>query len=110
MHDARLCPERKICKIRNCTRKHPTVLHTFNVREKSSVDVGVGTGDGTDTRVQNAMANAGECSSSLDLGAARLRTAIASIPVKIRSKSSNKQSLRMHFCTMEAALSSAPNH
>ena len=32
----------------------------------SSVDVGVGTGDSTDTPVLNAMANPGECSSSLN--------------------------------------------
>ncbi|XP_074639484.1 uncharacterized protein LOC141897759 [Acropora palmata] len=96
-HVARLCPERKICKIPNCTRKHPTVLHTFNVREKSSVDVGVGTGDSTDTPVLNAMANAGECSSSLDLGEARPRTAMAVIPVEIRSKSSNQTIITYAF-------------
>ena len=96
-HVARLCPERKICKIPNCTRKHPTVLHTFNVREKSSVDVGVGTGDSTDTPVLNAMANAGECSSSLDLGEARPRTAMAVIPVKIRSKSSRQTIITYAF-------------
>ena len=67
-HIARLCPERKICKIPNCTGKHLTVLHASNVREKSSVDVGIGIGDSTDTPVLNALANAGECSSSLDLG------------------------------------------
>ena len=65
-HVKRLCPERKICKIPNCTRKHPTVPHTSNVREKSSVDVSVGTWDSTDTPALNVMANAGECSSSLD--------------------------------------------
>ena len=96
-HVARLCPERKICKIPNCTRKHPTVLHTFNVREKSSVDVGVGTGDSTDTPVLNAMANAGECSSRLDLGEARPRTAMAVIPVKIRSKSSRQTIITYAF-------------
>ena len=67
-HVARLCPESKICKIPNCSGKHPTVLHKSNVREKSSVDVGIGTGDSTDTPVLNAMANAGVCPSSLDLG------------------------------------------
>ena len=67
-HVAWLCPERKICKISNCTGKHPTVLFTSNVCERSSVDVGIGTGDSTDTPVLNAMANAGKCSSSLDLG------------------------------------------
>ena len=96
-HVARLCPERKICKISNCTRKHPTVLHTFKVREKYSVDVGVGTGDSRDTPVLNAMANAGECSSSLDLGEARPRTAMAVIPVKIRSKSSNQTIITYAF-------------
>ena len=40
-HVAKLCPERKICKVPNCTRKHPTVPNTSNVREKSLVDVGV---------------------------------------------------------------------
>lgn len=89
-HVARLCPERKICKIPNCTPKHPTILHTSNVRERSSLDVGVRTGDSTDTSVLNAMANAGECSISLDLGAARPRTAMAVIPVKICLKSSNQ--------------------
>ncbi|XP_068690788.1 uncharacterized protein [Montipora foliosa] len=96
-HVARLCPERKICKIPNCTRKHPTVLHTSNVREKSLVDVGVGTGDSTDTPVLNAMANTEKCSSSLDLGEARPRTAMAVIPVKIRLKSSNQTIITYAF-------------
>ncbi|KAK2565490.1 hypothetical protein P5673_010560 [Acropora cervicornis] len=96
-HVPRLCPERKICKIPNCTSKHPTVLHTSNIREKSSVDVGVGTGDGTDTTVLNAMANAGECSSSLDLGEAHPRTAMTVILVKICSKSSNKTIITCAF-------------
>ena len=96
-HVARLCPERKICKIPNCTRKHPTVLHTSNVREKSSVDVGVGTEDSADTPVLNAMAYTEKCSSSLDLGEARPRTAMAVIPVKIRLKSSNQTIITYAF-------------
>ncbi|XP_068734645.1 uncharacterized protein [Montipora capricornis] len=96
-HVARLCPERKICKIPNCTRKHPTVLHTSNVREKSSVDVGIGTGDSADTPVLNAMANTEKCSSSLDFGEARTRTAMAVIPVKIRLKSSNQTIITYAF-------------
>ena len=87
----------KSAKFQNCTCKHPTVPHTSNVREKSSVDVGVGTGDSTDTPVLNAMGNAGECSSSLDLGEARPRTAMAVIPVKIRSKSSNQTIIMYAF-------------
>ena len=54
------------------------------------MDVGFGTGDNTDTPVLNALANAGECSSSLDLSEGRPKTAMAVIPVMIRSKSSNQ--------------------
>ena len=59
--------------------------------------MGVGTGDSTDTPVLNAMANAGECSSSLDFADARPRTAMAVIPVKIRSKSSNQTIITYAF-------------
>ena len=59
--------------------------------------MGVGTRDSTDTPVLNAMANARECSSSLDLGEARPRTAMAVIPVKIRSKSSNQTIITYAF-------------
>ena len=94
---ARLCPERKISKIPNCTCGIPQVLHASNVREKSSVDVGVGTEYSPDTPVLNAIANAGECSSSLDLGEARPRTAMAVTPLKIRSKSSNQTIITYAF-------------
>ena len=59
--------------------------------------MGVGTGDGTDTTVLNSMANAGECSSRLDLGEARPRTAMAVIPVKICSKPSNQTIITCAF-------------
>ena len=59
--------------------------------------MGVGTRDSTDTPVLNAMANAGECSSSLDLEEERPRTAMAVIPVKIRSKSSNQTIITYAF-------------
>ena len=37
-HVSKFCPERKACKITNCTRKHPSILHT-NFRERPTTDV-----------------------------------------------------------------------
>ena len=65
-HVARLCPQRKVCKIPNCSRKHPTVLHTTSVREKSSVDIGVGTENIADTQVSNAMASTAQHANTLN--------------------------------------------
>ena len=43
-HISRFCPQRKTCKIANCSRKHPSILHT-SPRERHTADVGVGTED-----------------------------------------------------------------
>ena len=61
------------------------------------MDVGVGTVDSADTPVLNVMANAAKCSSSLDPGEARPRTAMAVIPGKIRLKSSNQRIITYAF-------------
>ena len=59
--------------------------------------MGVETGVSTDTPVPNAMANAGECYCSLDLGEERPRTPMAIIPVKIHAKFSNKTIIMYTF-------------
>ena len=93
---ARFCPERKACKFPNCTRKHPTVLHTSSNRDKCSVDVGVGTGNSTEAPVLNGMVNTGKCLNGLNLEARR-RTAKAVIPVKVCSKENNKSVITYAF-------------
>ena len=81
-HVARLCPQCKVCKIPNCSRKHPTVLHTTSIREKSSVDIGVGTESIADTQVSNAMASTVQHANTLN-GDTYGRTAMAVVPVKV---------------------------
>ena len=79
-HVARLCPQRKVVKIPNCSRKHPTVLHTASVREKSSVDIGVGLESIADTQVSNAMASTVQHANILN-GEICGTTAMAVVPV-----------------------------
>ena len=88
-HVARFCPERKACKFPNCTRKHPTVLHTSSNRDKCSVDVGVGTENSTEAPVLNGMVNTDKCLNGLN--------AMAVIPVKVRSKENNKSVITYEF-------------
>ena len=95
-HVARFCPERKACKFPNCTRKHPTVLHTSSNRDKCSVDVGVGTENSTEAPVLNGMVNTDKCLNGLNQEARR-RTAMAVIPVKVRSKENNKSVITYAF-------------
>ncbi|XP_068735477.1 uncharacterized protein [Montipora capricornis] len=86
-HIARNCPKRKTCAIVNCTRKHPTVLHTNSVarcpeannataRTSSRVEV---------LRVQSAMVNTGERISPF-VGTDTSRTAMAIVPIKVWPK------------------------
>ena len=95
-HLARFCPERKACKFPNCTRKHPTVVHTLRNRDKCSVDVGVGTENSTEARVLNGMVNTDKFLNGLNQEARR-RTAMAVIPVKVRSKENNKSVITYAF-------------
>ena len=46
-------------KIANCTRKHPSILHT-RPRKASTTDVGVGTDDDISAQVRCSMANTDE--------------------------------------------------
>ena len=94
-HVARSCPERKACKFPNCTRKHPTVLHTSSNRDKCLVDVSVGTEDSTEAPVLNGMVNTDKCLNGNQ--EARRRTAMAVIPVKVRSKENNKSVITYAF-------------
>ena len=93
---ARFCPERKACKFPNCTHKHPTVLHTSSNRDKCSVDVGVGTENSTEGPVLNGMVNTDKCLNGLNQEVRR-RTAMAVIPVKVRSKENNKSVITYAF-------------
>ena len=87
-HVSRNCPQRKTCKIANCTRKHPSVLHT-RPREGSTAEVGVGTDEGIGSQVRCNMVNTDMNAQSHYLG--RYRTGMAVIPVKVKANSS--------FCT-----------
>jgi len=103
-HVARDCPERKVCKITNCTRRHPTVLHTPS-REKPTVDIGVGT-DRTDDipRVLNAMVNTDEFPNEV-AREVHSKTAMAIIPVKVRSRATNKAIVTYAFLDSRSSAS-----
>ncbi|KAK2561774.1 hypothetical protein P5673_015159 [Acropora cervicornis] len=92
----RLFPERKVCKIPNCSQKHPTVLHTASVCEKSSVDMGVGTESIADTQVSNAMASTVQHASTLN-GETCERTAMAIVPVKVHSRKTSQTVVTLAF-------------
>ena len=73
------CPERKTCTVANCTRKHPTILHTNTagrVRE-SDIPIASTSPHEESTRVPNGMVK-------ID----RSRIGIAAVPVKVWLKSS----------------------
>ena len=93
-HVSRNCPQRKTCKIANCTRKHPSVLHT-RPREGNTRDVGVGTGDGIDSQVRCNMVNTDMKAQSHHFE--RYRTGMAVIPVKVRAKDSDKTVITYAF-------------
>ena len=95
-HVARLCPQRKVCRIPNCSRKHPTVLHTASVREKSTVDIGVGTESIADTQVSNAMASTVQHANTLN-GETYGRTLMAVVPVKVHSRKNNRTVVTLAF-------------
>ena len=90
-HLAKVCPERKSCKIDGCPKKHPTVLHTQpweRPKEDTSVGSGIGVADGT-SQVRNGMACINNASCSLT-GAGFSRTGMAILPVKVRRRGSEK--------------------
>ena len=93
-HILRHCPERKTCKIANCTRKHPSILHT-RPRQASTTDVGFGTDDDIGAQVRCSMANTDENVASRSFE--RCRTGMAVIPVKLRVKGSDKSVVTYAF-------------
>ena len=93
-HVSRNCPQRKTCKIANCTRKHPSVLHT-RPREGSTTEVGVGTDEGIGSQVRCNMVNTDTNAPSHHLG--RYRTGLAVIPVKVKAKDSDKTVITYAF-------------
>ena len=107
-HVARFCPERKACKFPNCTRKHPTVLHTSSNRDKCSVDVGVGTENSTEAPVLNGMANTDKCLNGLNQEVRRRTAMLLFLSRSARRKTTSRLS-PTHFWTMEAVLPSVPN-
>ena len=100
------CTTRRTCKVTNCFKKHPTVLHTIpNIQRNNKVDKSTLTdkvhfqvaGDGPSTL--NDRANAfhvgltnGETGTVIpdQTGAGKPEIARAIIPVKVRSKETNK--------------------
>ena len=72
------------------------------------MDVGVGTENSPEAPVLNGMVNRDKGLNGLNQEARR-RTAMAVIPVKVRSKGNNKSVITTHFWTMEAVPLSVPN-
>ena len=90
-HLAKVCPERKSCKIDGCPKKHPTVLHTQpreRPKEDTAVGSGIGVADGT-PQVRNGMPCINNASCSLT-GAGFSRTGMAILSVKVRRRGSEK--------------------
>ena len=90
----RHCPQPKTYEIANCTRKHPSILHTWP-RQASTTDVGVGTDDDIGAQVRCSMANTDENIASRSFE--RFRTGMAVIPVKARAKGSDKSVITYAF-------------
>ena len=101
-HAARLCHQRIVSQIPNCSRKHPTVLHTASVREKSSVDIGVGTESIADTQVSNAVASTVQHANTLN-GETCGRTAMAVVPVEIHSRNTNRTGVTLTFLDSDSS-------
>ena len=104
-HLAKSCTTRRTCKVTNCFKKHPTVLHTIPNIQRNKVDKSTLTdkvhfqvaGDGPSTL--NDCANAfhvgltnGETGTVIpdQTGARKPEITRAIIPVKVRSKEMNK--------------------
>ena len=86
-HIARNCPKRKTCAIVNCTRKHPTVLHTNSVARCPEANNATASTSSREEvlRVQSAMVNTGGRISPF-VGTDTSRTAMAIVPVKVWPK------------------------
>ena len=78
-HAVKECPERKTCTVANCTRKHPTILHTNTTGRIRQSDIPITSTSPHEesTRVRNGMVK-------MD----RSRIGIAVVPVKVWLKSS----------------------
>ena len=86
-HTARNCPKRKTCAIVNCTRKHPTVLHTNSVARRPEANNATTSTSSREEvlHVQSAMVNADGKISAL-VGTDASKTAMAVVPVKVWPK------------------------
>ena len=86
-HTARNCPKRKTCAIVNCTRKHPTVLHTNSVARRPEANNATTSSSSREEvlHVQSAMVNADGKISAL-VGTDASKTAMAVVPVKVWPK------------------------
>ena len=105
-HLLRHCPQRKTCKIANCTRKHPSILH-IRPRQASTTDVGVGTDDDIGAQVRCSVANTDENVASRSFE--RCRTGMAVIPFKVRVKGSDKSVVTFSFfCICIATIQARP--
>ena len=91
-HVSRHCPQRKTCKIADCNRKHPSILHT-RPRQASTADVGTDDDIGAQVRCSMANTDANVASRSFE----RCRTGMAVIPVKVRVKGSDKSVVTYAF-------------
>ena len=78
-HAVKECPERKTCTVANCTRKHPTILHTNTTGRIRQSDIPIASTSPHEesTRVHNGMVK-------MD----RSRIGMAVVPVKVWLKSS----------------------
>ena len=96
-HISRFCPQRKTYKIANCSRKHPSILHT-SPRERHTADVGVGTENDADVQVQvrSSMVDIGMGAKSQTIHESG-RTAMAVIPVNVGARDTDRSVITYAF-------------
>ena len=97
-HTARNCPERKTCSFPNCSKKHPTVLHTNStVRSRPAADSPtIPTSNEETTRVHNGMASLDEDTRNTG-GASFPEIGMAVVPVKVWTKGSETPTITYAF-------------
>lgn len=114
-HLAKFCTARLSCKATNCFKKHPTVLHTiptFNnpkgnkvdkstltdeVHSQASGDSPSTSNDGGNKVHIGLTSGEGDADISIQIGAGKPVIARAIIPVKVRSKETNKTVITYAF-------------
>ena len=97
-HTARNCPKRNNCSFPNCTKKHPTVLHTNSTaRSRPAADSPtIPTLNEETTRVHNGMVSLDEDTRNTG-GASFPEIGTAVVPVKVWTKDSETPTITYAF-------------